>query len=209
MYKVFINNKEIRITNQLPVNKPHNSKVVTIKNKKDFISTIEGFLNNLEKNKDVLHIFNKEPNTVLSYLEDYATLIEAAGGLVTNPFNELLFIFRYGKWDLPKGKKEPYENTEITATREVEEECGIGNIEIIDLLPETYHMYLLPSEQWALKRTTWYLMHTRDWENPKPQIEEDISEVVWVSPSNVKKYLSNTYPNIKMLVEKYLEGLRG
>jgi hypothetical protein len=30
--------------------------------------------------------------------------IIAAGGLVFNELNELLMIFRRGKWDLPKGK---------------------------------------------------------------------------------------------------------
>jgi len=33
-----------------------------------------------------------------------ARKIIAAGGLVTNENNELLMIFRRGKWDLPKGK---------------------------------------------------------------------------------------------------------
>jgi hypothetical protein len=31
-------------------------------------------------------------------------IIQAGGGLVLNEQNELLFIFRRGSWDLPKGK---------------------------------------------------------------------------------------------------------
>src|SRR5688572_28372696 len=31
-------------------------------------------------------------------------VIQAAGGLVTNDSGNLLFIYRRGKWDLPKGK---------------------------------------------------------------------------------------------------------
>src|SRR6476661_1663707 len=34
------------------------------------------------------------------------TFIEAAGGIVQNDRKDLLFIFRRGKWDLPKGKME-------------------------------------------------------------------------------------------------------
>ncbi|MFM2377231.1 MAG: hypothetical protein RLZZ165_2328, partial [Bacteroidota bacterium] len=37
------------------------------------------------------------------YLEAYR-MIKAAGGLVLNSHDELLMIFRDGKWDLPKGK---------------------------------------------------------------------------------------------------------
>ena len=53
--------------------------------------------------------------------------IIAAGGLVTNENNELLMIFRRGKWDLPKGKLDKGETIEECAIREVEEETGIGN----------------------------------------------------------------------------------
>src|SRR5204863_7675563 len=37
------------------------------------------------------------------------TVIEAAGGIVQNEEKDLLFIFRRGKWDLPKGKMEKKE----------------------------------------------------------------------------------------------------
>ncbi len=37
------------------------------------------------------------------------TLI-AAGGWVMNEFNEVLWIFRLGVWDLPKGKVEKNES---------------------------------------------------------------------------------------------------
>ena len=41
-----------------------------------------------------------------------AKKIIAAGGLVFNDNNELLMIFRRGKWDLPKGKLDEYETIE-------------------------------------------------------------------------------------------------
>ena len=58
-------------------------------------------------------------------------LIEAAGGLVYNLDNQLLMIFRNGKWDLPKGKLNPGEIIRQCAIREVKEECGINNLTII------------------------------------------------------------------------------
>ena len=51
-------------------------------------------------------------------------VVHAGGGLVTNPKNEVLFIFRSNVWDLPKGRHEEGESIEETAVREVEEECG-------------------------------------------------------------------------------------
>ena len=37
-------------------------------------------------------------------VKSLCTLVEAAGGVVKNKQGEILFIFRRGKWDLPKGK---------------------------------------------------------------------------------------------------------
>jgi hypothetical protein len=40
------------------------------------------------------------------------TIIYAAGGLVLNQNNQLLIIYRLGKWDFPKGKIEKGETAE-------------------------------------------------------------------------------------------------
>ena len=49
------------------------------------------------------------------------SLIEASGGVVLNEENKLLWIYRLGKWDLPKGKLEKNESFKVAAIREVEE----------------------------------------------------------------------------------------
>src|SRR5260221_13510882 len=49
------------------------------------------------------------------------TLVKAAGGLVQNENNQIMMIFRRGKWDLPKGKLDKEETLEQCAVREVEE----------------------------------------------------------------------------------------
>ena len=64
-------------------------------------------------------------------------LIEAAGGVVKNAKGELLFIYRLGKWDLPKGKIDEGEVKETTAVREIEEECGVSGLQIIKELKPT------------------------------------------------------------------------
>ena len=59
-----------------------------------------------------------------------ANKVIAAGGLVTNDKNELLIMFRRGKWDLPKGKLDEGETIEACALREVREETGIEHLEL-------------------------------------------------------------------------------
>jgi 8-oxo-dGTP pyrophosphatase MutT (NUDIX family) len=58
-------------------------------------------------------------------------LIEAAGGLVLNERGNLLMIFRRGKWDLPKGKRDAGESIETCAVREVEEETGLVGVQLL------------------------------------------------------------------------------
>ena len=43
--------------------------------------------------------------------------VKAAGGLVTNKKGQILFIFRKGVWDLPKGKLDSGERLDTTALR--------------------------------------------------------------------------------------------
>ena len=67
--------------------------------------------------------------------------IIAAGGLVTNAQGEILWIFRRGFWDLPKGKLDEGETIQSCAIREVEEETGVGKLSITQKLQKTYHIF--------------------------------------------------------------------
>lgn len=141
---------------------------------------------------------NNEAKFVTENWEEFCseyTLIEAAGGLVFNPENKVLMIFRNGKWDLPKGKLESGELIEECAIREVEEECGVLELEIESVLSETYHTYNLNGED-ILKKTIWFRMNTVFCGDLIPQIEEGITEVKWCSEKEVTENLENSYPNI-------------
>ena len=126
--------------------------------------------------------------------------VEAAGGLVYNTFNELLMIKRMGKWDLPKGKIDPGESREQAALREVEEECGIKGLKLIEQLPTTYHTYKMHNYRF-LKITYWFKMKTEFKGKLTPQVEEQITEVKWASQEELPAIIASTYPSIRDVFE--------
>jgi len=146
---------------------------------------------------------NNEPKIITDNWEifcaDYS-IIKAAGGLVYNNENQLLMIFRNNKWDLPKGKLEENENLKECAIREVQEECGISGLSIINALQDTYHTYEV-NEIKILKRTSWFTMYTNFKGSFVPQIEEGITEVVWVDKEQIAEKLNNSFGNIKELLK--------
>jgi len=127
-------------------------------------------------------------------------VIEAAGGLVFNEANDLLFIFRNGVWDLPKGKIEKDETIAQAAIREVEEECGITDLKLGDFIDKTYHIYEYKNKL-IFKVTHWFKMSCAKEQELVPQLEEAITKVVFLNKKNQAEALNNTYPNIKLLVE--------
>ena len=129
-----------------------------------------------------------------SFCANYV-LIEAAGGLVYNDRNQLLMIFRNGKWDLPKGKLEVGENIEQCAIREVEEECGVSGLIITKQLQETYHTYEINGQK-ILKCTYWFEMNSSFKGNLVPQTKEGITAVVWVDEQDIAEKLENSFGNI-------------
>ena len=121
--------------------------------------------------------------------------VNAGGGLVSNRRGDYLLISRNGMWDLPKGHQDPGEEIETTALREVQEETGIEDLELRDLICVTDHCYLR-NGKWHLKHTWWYDMLYTDPTDLTPQLEEDISKAAWVARSSLPSFLLNTYPSI-------------
>jgi 8-oxo-dGTP pyrophosphatase MutT (NUDIX family) len=128
--------------------------------------------------------------------------IIAAGGLIFNDKNELLMIFRRGKWDLPKGKLDEGETIEACALREVQEETGL-KAELQNFIGLTYHEYFDKySQKDVIKETHWFKMHTPDIQQLVPQTEEDIEQIEWVNKEAIDEKLSNSYHNIVEIINK-------
>ena len=121
--------------------------------------------------------------------------VNAAGGLVSNRRGDYLLIKRSGLWDLPKGHQEAGEDIRVTALREVQEETGLGELDLRDLICVTDHCYLRDGI-WHLKHTWWYDMLYTAPVDLVPQKEEDISKAAWVARSSLPPFLKNTYPSI-------------
>jgi len=198
MYKVFVNDKPIILTDSLP--KENKYKIYLFKNL--IVSEILDKLTSNSVNGILIFCDNLELSKEL-FFKNFK-IISAAGGLVLNPKKEVLFIYRNNIWDLPKGWIEKNESIETAAIREVEEECGIFNLKLIKPLTTTYHIY--NQNGIALKQTYWFLMTSDYNKELVPQIEEGITEVIFKNKKAANKALKNSYANIKLVYDTYKEG---
>ena len=141
-------------------------------------------------------------NAVASALKETFRMAPAAGGVVVKD-GRFIGIVRHGIPDLPKGHIEEGETPEQAALREVEEETGIGKLQIVKALPSTWHCYL-EHEEWRLKRTCWYMMSTEEALRPKPQTEEGITEIKLIGNEEIEGFLKNTFRSISEILGEEL-----
>ena len=193
-YKVFINNKAVFFhINEVNTNNFKNNCVLYSEDKIEIESFIES--NQLMHNE--IHVIGRQ--SMQNYFNDFKK-INAAGGVVFNVENDILFIFRNNKWDLPKGKIEVGESIEEGAVREVEEECGVDSLELKELISTTYHTYEMFNEK-CFKTTYWYRMISDFKGVLVPQLEEGITKVDWLSLEEMSLVKENTYPSIIDVLE--------
>lgn len=124
--------------------------------------------------------------------------VTAAGGVVSDTKGRTLMIFRNGRWDMPKGKRESGESIEECAVREVGEECGISGHRCGKLITTTWHLYILRGEM-ILKDTYWFEMSYDGDETLKPQTEEGITEIEWCTPEETAANVARSYFTIQDL----------
>lgn len=192
MYKVFVNDCPIILTD--------NKKNATNFNSVNFESIQIGEIVEkiFQKKLAGINLLCENLEACWEEFKSYFKSQKAAGGKVLNSNNEVLFIYRFNKWDLPKGKLEKGESISDCAIREVEEECGITNLQILKPLQTTYHIYKEKGIT-ILKTTYWFLMNTDYSGKLTPQIKEGIEQVVFKKEAEIDKALENTYENIKLL----------
>jgi len=194
MYKVFVNDKPLFLTNQ--VQKETDFKLFLLESVDIKKLIVKIFQNKIQK----AFLYHPDEKLIMKTLRAKLPVEKAGGGLVYNKDGDVLFIFRNGKWDLAKGGMEKNETIEETAIREVEEETGVTGLVITEKLQKTYHIFKR-NGRYKLKITQWFEMQTKFEGIPQGQADEGIDKVEWVNPKNIPMLLENSYENIKLLFE--------
>lgn len=195
MYKVFVNDKPLFLTNK--IEKETDFQLFLLDSVDIDKIIIKYFQNKIQK----AFLYHPNEKEILKKIKEKIPVQKAGGGLVYNSKGEVLFIFRNGKWDLPKGGIEKNEIIEDTAIREVEEETGVTGLKIERKLQKTYHIFKR-NGKYKLKITHWFEMRTDFEGEVVGQLEEGIEKVVWLMKEQIPEALENSYENIRLLIEE-------
>lgn len=192
-YKVYCGTSTLWITNEIPV-----GFAGVVKNMDEPSFFVRSAWSEIQdQSVEVVWMTQNVPRAWARF-QSIFRLIHAAGGKVLNEDQEVLFIYRREKWDLAKGKVDKGETLEEAALREVKEECGLVQLQLQHFLIATYHIYELKNK-WVLKTTFWYQMSATCHQALIPQMEEDITEMKWMSPSD-QRWQANTFDSIKDVI---------
>ena len=201
MYRLFCNNRMLTANNFSENLLSVDNKCV--KNCDDLAEKIMGWL--ADESVENLDLGDADGDKLALAVKKIFRQAPAAGGVVVID-NQFVAIERHGIPDLPKGHIEKGETPEVAAVREVEEETGIKDLEIIKELPSTWHCYLLDN-QWTIKKTSWFLMRTKSGMKNIPQTEEGISKVYLVDKEPIRDFEDRTFASLKTLVPKIIIAL--
>ncbi len=203
MSKIYINNIPVflRVSETGDILNSNREIIqVSYRDKKELLDLIRY----IEQNNDLkeVHIIGKNQEKVEQDFFSFYKRIAAAGGLVFDAQDRGMLIFRYGKWDIPKGKIERNEEVENAAMREVEEETGIDNLIIQSplIIPSnrknvTYHTYFQKKRR-VLKITYWFKMYCAEPKKAVPQEEEGITKVKWVEREHFDLHILNSWGSV-------------
>jgi 8-oxo-dGTP pyrophosphatase MutT (NUDIX family) len=196
MYKVFVNRLIINLTSDKEFLNDSKTYLLSSISIKEIIKKL--------KIHDEVFLYYPDKKKLLKEFKEKFVTIKASGGIVTNKKNQILFIYRKGKWDLPKGKMEKNESKKESALREVIEETGVKKLKIINFFSTTFHLIKVKSE-YFLKETHWYTMKTKYDGKLKPQKSEGIISAKWKTFDEALEIKKKTFRNIAIILTKYLK----
>ena len=196
MYKVFVNRLIINLTSDKEFLNDSKTYLLSSISIKEIIKKL--------KIHDEVFLYYPDKKKLLKVFKEILVTIKATGGIVTNKKNQILFIYRKGKWDLPKGKMEKNESKKESALREVIEETGVKKLKIINFFSTTFHLIKVKRE-YFLKETHWYTMKTKYDGKLKPQKSEGIISAKWKTFDEALEIKKKTFRNIAIILTKYLK----
>lgn len=126
----------------------------------------------------------------------------SAGGVVVNSKGEVLVVSQHGtSWSLPKGHIDPGEDPLAAAKREIYEESGVSELQLLRELG-TYQRYKIGvnggEDRSELKTITMFLFKTS--QNSLKPTDPDNPEARWVVKKEVADLL--THPEDKKFFSK-------
>ena len=132
---------------------------------------------------------------------------ESAGGVVIDGEGRVLVVSQHGtSWSLPKGHVEQGEDLLEAARREIYEESGINELELVRELG-SYRRYRIGrdggEDESELKTIHMFLFRTNATEL-KP-LDPENPEAAWVEPSRVAALL--THPKDREFFESVLDAI--
>ena len=198
MYKIFLKNRFITLSKE--PDRIQKYSLIHKFNEEDDLSLL---VNDFLKDNDIksINIYNNNVKHLWKIFRSLFLEVGAAGGLVKNKKGEFLVMRRKGILDLPKGHIEPGESIEECALREVGEECGIEGHKIVKKLPCTYHIHKEKVKD-ALKTTYWFLMKYSGQSKGNPQLEEDITEIFWMTPQEIEASKREAWPSLLKILNE-------
>ncbi len=116
-----------------------------------------------------------------------------AGGVVVNPSGQVLVVNQRGNsWSLPKGHLDPGENALTAARREIYEESGVHQLELVKPLGHyVRHRISLTGGDDFSERKTIHMFFFRTTQTDLKPVDPDNPEARWVAPAEVSAMLTH------------------
>ena len=112
----------------------------------------------------------------------------SAGGIILREGKVVLVNQYKSSWSLPKGHVEEGEKPLEAAKREILEECGLTDLELVKELPPYQRSGRSSLNKKEMKTIIMFLFHTKQ-KDLKP-IDKAISEAVWVKKEDAAAMLT-------------------
>lgn len=133
---------------------------------------------------------------------------QSAGAVLIGPNNKVAVVSQHGtSWSLTKGTVEDGEDLINALKRELKEEAGITNFEIIKRMG-TYHRFLISidgGEDKSHLKTITFFLYTTEQPELKPEDPEN-PESRWVKPDEVEALL--THPKDKLFFRQNISEVK-